>query len=405
LTGLALSDILNHQKMNFYQSIFDTALVAILATGGFPVEAQVPGGPVISSVSSASEDTGYPQTGPISGYMDFHFNKVGGQDAILDFHRFVLLFTHSFSPRIRFVSELELEHALVEGLEAAGELELEQAYIDFLISREFNVRAGMLLAPIGIINERHEPPVFNGVERPFVDTVVIPTTWFDTGAGVHGEVGRGVRYRAYVMAPLDAIEFSADEGLRGGSQKGVESTIHTAAVTGRVEYVGTPDLSIGASFFSGGANVSLRQLETAVRVGEVDFRYQRDRFEARGQYAHVFIRDAGALNASVEQVTGVSPNVASELRGVYLEGAYRVWNSGPGRDLVAFARYENFDTQYRMPSGFLPLKEFDRDAWVVGLTYFPDPDIAVKADYVRVANQGDLFRTTHAFNLGLGWWF
>ena len=78
----------------------------------------------------------------------------------------------------------------------------------------------MLLVPMGIINERHEPPVFHGVERPFVDTVIIPTTWFEGGAGVHGEVGRGFRYRAYVMAPLNALEFSADEGIRNGRQKG-----------------------------------------------------------------------------------------------------------------------------------------------------------------------------------------
>ena len=69
------------------------------------------------------------------------------------------------------------------GSKEKGELELEQAYVDFLIARQFNVRAGMLLAPVGIINERHEPPVFHGVERPFVDTVIIPTTWFDARGG------------------------------------------------------------------------------------------------------------------------------------------------------------------------------------------------------------------------------
>ena len=87
------------------------------------------------------------QTGPISGYMDFHFNKLQSQDGSLDFHRFVLLLNHSFSPRIRFVGELELEHAFVEGLEDGGELELEQAYVDFLLMRSFNIRAGMLLVP------------------------------------------------------------------------------------------------------------------------------------------------------------------------------------------------------------------------------------------------------------------
>jgi hypothetical protein len=70
-----------------------------------------------------------------------------------------------------------------------------------------------------------------------------------------------------------------------------------------------------------------------------------------------------------------------------------------------FARYENFDTQYRMPDGFVPLKEFDRDAWVVGATYYPDPDIALKWDYVRLRNEGGLVPTRHLVNIGLGWWF
>ena len=113
-----------------------------------------------------------------------------GEPAILDFHRFVLLFSHRFSERVRFVGELELEHAVVEGLEETGELELEQAYIDFLVHPAVNFRAGMLLVPVGIINERHEPPTFHGVERPFVDTFIVPTTWFDVGAGVHGAFGR-----------------------------------------------------------------------------------------------------------------------------------------------------------------------------------------------------------------------
>src|SRR6185295_18797550 len=156
----------------------------------------------------------------LSGYMDFHYNNPEFADATLDFHRFVLLVTHSFTDRIRFVGELELEHALVEGGEEKGELELEQAYVDFLFSRGFNVRAGMVLMPVGIINERHEPPVYYGVERPFVDTVIIPTTWFETGVGIHGEVGRGWRYRGFVTAPLNAAEFSAEEGVREGVQHG-----------------------------------------------------------------------------------------------------------------------------------------------------------------------------------------
>jgi hypothetical protein len=374
--------------------------VALLALSASPARAQSAAAPAPQSQAEAA-----PQTGPFSGYMDFHFNKVEDQNGVLDFHRFVLLFNHSFSQRIRFVGELELEHAFVEGLEEAGELELEQAYIDFLISRAFNVRAGMMLVPLGIINERHEPPVFNGVERPFVDTVIIPSTWFEVGAGIHGEVGRGLRYRAFAMAPLDALEFTADEGIRGGRQKGAEANVRNFAFTGRAEYVAIPDLTIGAGFWTGESSFNVPRLDTTVRVGEVDARYQRGRLELRGEFAQVSISDAGRLNESIERTIGVSPNIARTLRGFYGEAAYRVWDAGSPRDLVAFLRYENFDTQYRMPDGFLPLKEFDRDAWILGTTYYPDPDVAVKLDYVWLRNQSGVIKAPHSFNVGLGWWF
>ena len=346
-----------------------------------------------------------PVTGPLSGYMDFHFNKADGEDGVLDFHRFVLLMTHSFSSRLRFVGELELEHAFVEGLEESGELELEQAYIDFLLSRVLNVRAGMLLMPVGIINERHEPPVFNGVERPFVDTFIVPTTWFDVGAGVHGTLGRGFRYRAFVVAPLNALEFDAEEGIRGGRQKGSEANVRNVGYTGRLEYLGVRGLTLGASVWSGESAFAVPRLDTAVTVGEVDARYRRNRLELRGQFAHVAIDDAAALNDSIGRFAGVSPNIAEALRGFYGEAAYRIWNGGAPRDLVGFLRYENFDTQFRMPEGFLPLKEFDRDAFVTGVTYYADPDVAVKADYTYLRNQSGLFPNRHLLNVGLGWWF
>jgi hypothetical protein len=376
---------------------FDKAILLAALTFGL-------GAPTASAQPPAA-DAGYPNTGPISGYMDFHFNKPEADDGVLDFHRFVLILNHSFTPRIRFVGELELEHAFVEGAEESGEIELEQAYVDFLLTRAFNLRAGMLLVPMGIINERHEPPVFQGVERPFVDTVIIPSTWFEGGAGVHGELGRGFRYRAYVMAPLDALEFSADEGIREGRQKGFESNIRHAAFAARAEYVGLPGLTLGASFWSGTSNFLTPRVDATVRIGEADVRYKRDRLELRGEFAHVSIGDAGALNVAIQQLTGVSPNVASGLRGGYGEAGYRVWASGPARDLVAFVRYENFDTQFRMPEGFVPLKEFDRSAWVAGATYYPDPDVAVKIDYVWQRNQSTVQKSPNSFNVGLGWWF
>ena len=345
-----------------------------------------------------------PQTGPISGYMDFHVNDAQHADPVLDFHRFVLLISHRFSDRVHFVSEIELEHAVVSP-ETGGELELEQAYVDFRIARPFNLRAGMVLAPVGIINERHEPPVFHGVERPLVETVIIPTTWFGAGAGVHGELRGGFRYRAYAMETLDASRFSADEGLRDGRQKGAESNARHVAGTGRIEYVGTPGLTLGASLWRGRTGFATPRVESGLTLAEVDGRYRVGEAGIRGLYAHAFLEGAGALNGAVQRTTGINPNIAREMRGFYLEGSWFVVPRPAPREVAVFVRYENLDTQYRMAPGYEPLLAFDRAAWIAGVTYFPDPDVAVKVDYTVVRNRSAVVDAPNSFNVGLGWWF
>jgi len=343
-------------------------------------------------------------TGPISGYMDFHLNRPQDQDAILDMHRFVLLVNHSFSDRIRFVGELEVEHAFVEGLEESGELEVEQAYLDFRVNRAFNVRAGILLAPVGIINERHEPPSYYGVERPFVDTFIIPTTWFDGGAGVHGTFGAGWRYEAYLMAPLDATAITAEEGLAEASQKGFLSNVRDIAQTTRLEYGALPGLTLGTSFWRGKTGFNFPRVDSQVGLIEFDGRYHTGIFAVRGEFAHVFVDGAAELNDFGQRTTGVNPNIASQMRGFYVEPSVRPLPKLK-YDFGAFVRYENFDTQFKMPPGIQPLKQFDRDAWIVGASFYPDPDIAVKIDYTVVQNQSSLFRSVNSLNIGLGWWF
>ncbi|MCE2515835.1 MAG: hypothetical protein J4F37_12655, partial [Acidobacteria bacterium] len=344
------------------------------------------------------------RTGPISGYMDFHINDAQHADPVLDFHRFVLLISHRFSERVHFVSEIELEHAVVSP-ETGGELELEQAYVDFRIARPFNLRAGMVLAPVGIINERHEPPVFHGVERPLVETVIIPTTWFGAGAGFHGEVRGGLRYRAYAMETLDATRFSADEGLREGRQKGAESNARHVAGTGRIEYVGTPGLTLGASFWRGRTGFAAPRVDSGLTLAEVDGRYRVGEVGVRGLYAHAFLDGTGPLNRAVQRTTGINPNVAREMRGFYLEGSWFVVPRPAPREVAIFVRYENLDTQFRMPQGHQPLPAFDRAAWIAGVTYFPDPDVAVKVDYTVVRNRSAVIDAPNSFNIGLGWWF
>lgn len=342
---------------------------------------------------------------PVAGYMDFHVNKDSGDAFRPDFHRFVLLFGHSFSERIKFWSELEVEHALIEGGEESGEVALEQAYVDVLLKPWFNLRGGMLLAPVGIINERHEPPSFNGVERPFVESIIIPTTWRELGFGFTGDVGRGFRYRTYLTSALDASRFDAENGIAGGKTSGFDASMRNPAFVGRLEYAGVRRLTLGASYYTGLAGFNTPGLNPRVTIAEFDGRYSFHRFDFRGLFANTWVSRADELNLRIRQQRGTSPNIASQMRGYYFEPAVHVLPRALRSDLALFVRYEKFDTQRVMPAGYARLPQFDRNAWVTGLTFRPVPDVAFKFDYVFHGNASTVVRAVDSLNLGIGWWF
>ncbi len=342
---------------------------------------------------------------PVAGYMDFHVNKERGDFFRPDFHRFVLLFGHSFSDRIKFWSELELEHALVEGGEASGEVALEQAYLDFLVKPYLNFRAGMFLTPMGIVNERHEPPSFNGVERPFVETVIIPTTWRELGFGLTGDLGRGFRYRAYLASSLDARRFGAEFGIAEGKSSGLDASLRNPAKMARLEFAGVRRLTLGTSFYSGHAGFDTPGVNPRVSISEFDGRYSFRRLDFRGLFAQTWINRTAELNRLLERQTGVNPNVGRQLRGYYAEPAFHVLPRRIGKDLILFGRYERYNTQHRMAPGFVPLPQFDRSSWVTGLTFRPTPDVALKFDYVFNRNRSAVVRALDGINLGIGWWF
>lgn len=322
-----------------------------------------------------------------------------------DFHRFVLLFGHSFSDRIKFWSEFELEHSLVEGGAETGEIALEQAYLDFLWKPAINFRSGMMLTPVGIVNERHEPPSFNGVERPFVETAIIPTTWRELGAGLTGDLGRGFRYRAYVTSSLNARFFNAEFGIAEGKSSGFEASMRNPAKVARLEYAGIRRLLLGTSFYTGHAGYDLPGINPNVNIYNFDGRYSVGRFDMRGLYAKIWISQTAELNRFLERRTGVNPNIGEQLQGWYVEPAFHLFKKRYRNDVVAFMRYESYDTQHKMAPGFEPLDEFRRNSWIAGVTYKPVPDVAIKFDYVWNRNKSQFIKPVDGINLGVGWWF
>ncbi|MBI3467619.1 MAG: hypothetical protein HY000_31810 [Planctomycetes bacterium] len=372
--------------------------------GARPPEVTSPLQPV--SVTGDYQTSGEGETRlPVAGYMEAHFNKDAGQPGRGDFHRFVLLFGHSFSDRIKFWSEFELEHALVEGIEEKGEIALEQAYLDFLIKPWLNFRGGMLLSPVGIINERHEPPSFNGVERPFVETLIIPSTWRELGAGLTGDLGRGFRYRGYVVSALDPSGFSAEEGMRRGRTGGFQAPFRNPATVARLEYAGVRRLTLGLSGYTGVSSSELVDVTPRVSILSFDGRYSLRRLDFRGLFANSWISRSAELNSRLESLTGFSPNIGKQLRGWYIEPAVHVFPRRFRNDLILFTRYEKYNTQHRMATGYVPLPEFNRSSTVAGVTFKPNADVAIKFDYVFNRNANSVIRPLNGLNLGIGWWF
>jgi uncharacterized small protein (DUF1192 family) len=298
----------------------------------------------------------------------------------VDFLRAVLYFGYKFSDRFLLNSELEWEHASTG---ETGEISVEFAYLDYLWKPEANLRAGLLLLPMGLLNELHEPTIYLGAKRPDVERVILPTTWRENGFGLWGDVGP-FTYRTYVVNGLDATGFAA-AGLRSGRQKGSQAKAEDFAWVGRLDYVGTFGLLAGASAYVGDSGQGLKSagreigVATTIIEGHLDWRFRG--FQARALLVKAELDDAAALNAALG-LTG-NRSVGEELSGYYLEAGYDLL-AGRGssqRQLIPFARFEAFDTQETVPAGFLRDPARDVESLTLGVAFKPIERWVLKLDY------------------------
>jgi hypothetical protein len=370
-----------------------TAALAVLCLAVFPATA----------IAQDAEST------TIGGYGELHYVNASGPNTpgTANLKRFVIYLAHSFSERIAMRSELEIEDARLEAGSPAGEVALEQLYLDYMVSPAFTVRGGLVLPPVGIINETHEPPTFNGVERPDFDHDVIPTTWREIGVGALGRVPgvSGLNYRLYVLNGLRASGFSADEGIRAGRQEGQDATFANPSFTGRLEWV-RPGVRVGGSFWYGGSSAQDPALAdgtfgNAVSLLSADARLEHGPASLRAEAATVHVADAALINAEF------GGNVGSRISGFYVEGAYDLLSfvaPASTQRLNAFVRHERYDTQAEVPAGTTRDDALARRYTTFGLTYKPVSGIALKADYQLRRNRAGAGEDEVA-RLGIGYQF
>jgi len=321
----------------------------------------------------------------------------------LDFLRAILYFGYKFNDRILFNSEIEVEHAS-SGEE--GEVSLEFGYLDFLLRPEVNVRAGLLLVPMGFVNELHEPPVFLGARRPDVEQRLIPTTWRENGFGLFGDLGP-FTYRSYLVNGFDASGFSAS-GVRGGRQKGSEALAENFAWVGRVDYTGTPGLLVGGSLYNGNSGQGLVApgggalgVGTTIYEGHLEWTYRG--FELRALTVRSQLDDVAGLNQALG-LTG-DDGVGEEQEGYYVQLGYDLFSRFPKGEmsLIPYARWESFDTQAEVPAGFLRDPARDVESLTLGLAFKPLEQVIVKADYQDYDNGAGT--ALDQFNVAIGYLF
>ena len=364
--------------------------------------------PVVASESQA-QGSGI-ALGPstvLTSYGEIHYNRPthDGSQAVADLTRFVLGLQHRFDEKTKLVTELEVEHA-VSSSSDPGEVEIEQAFIERQLGRQWALRAGLFLIPAGLLNENHEPTAFYGVERNFVETAIIPSTWREGGLQVVGSFDNGVTTQLGVTTGFDLTNWDAtsSEGrespLGAIHQELALAKARDLSVFGAVNWRGVPGLLVGGSAFTGGATHGQATTSSRVTLWDVHTRYTPGRWDLSALYSRGTISNTAAFNTPL---VGSASLVPASFDGWYGQAAFRLWSHGD-LSLAPFVRWEEFNTARSFASldtGLTPDAAPTERVITVGANFNLGPGIVFKADYQRFRVNSDADR----FNLGMGWSF
>jgi hypothetical protein len=326
----------------------------------------------------------------MGGYGELHYNNHNSDNSTkskneFDLHRFVLFVGHEYNDKLRFFSEFEIEHSIA-GEGKAGEVEVEQAYIEWDYTEGHRAKAGVFLIPVGILNETHEPPTFYGVERNPVEKNIIPSTWWEGGVLFSGELTQGLSYDIGAHSGLYISPSAGKYKIRDGRQKVGKAKGDDIAYTARIKYTGVPGLELAASFQH---QADIWQNESHAGKDKVDAQmieahlaYKKGPFGLRALYAQWDLDD------DIEEVQAG----ADEQEGWYIEPNFKITDK-----LGVFVRYNEYDNTAGSNS------KSEKEQIDVGFNYYIHPRVVLKADYFDQDNESGT--EMKGYNLGVGWDF
>jgi len=319
-----------------------------------------------------------------------------GRTDVFDALRAIVYVGYKFNDKVLFNSEIEVEHA--------DEIFLEFAYVEYRLREDVGLRGGLLLAPMGWVNELHEPPTFLGTQRSVTETRIIPSTWRENGFGLFGD-HEDFSWRAVVINSLDAEDFSGS-GVRGGRQKGSKALAQDFSFIGRLDYTGRPGLTTGGAMHIGrtghGRDVGGDPVDGQLIIWDLHADYKVAGLEARALVAGSDLSDAAEINKLAGNVG--AQGVGSSMLGWYVQVGYDVLRSSSSmHQLIPYLGYEKLDTQREVASGFAVDPANDLTVASIGLAWKPVSQVVAKVDYQMRRNAAET--GIDQINFQLGWLF
>lgn len=361
----------------------------------------------------------------VSKFMDYGKNRFSGTSYgnsrehrnTISIPRFVLAFDYRFNSKWLLGAEIELESGGVgvekelensengeyeTEMEQGGEVAVEQFHITRLILPELNIRVGHLIVPVGLTNAHHEPIHFFGTSRPEGETMILPSTWHETGVELFGSIGRGAgrfNYQLMIVAGLNPDGFGRDNWVSNGKQGLFEEDCFSSpAYVGRVDYLGVKGLRLGLSSYycadvTRNADKPYKYSSvgaSALTILAADGQYMNSYLTARGHLIYGNLQHADAIgsvnvsNSGNSYHSGSMRKVARNALSYGAEVGINLRTLLPRMQLPTlypFVRYEYYNPQEEGEAMQTMDARCQVSKWTAGLNWYPLPNLVVKADY------------------------
>ncbi|PWJ42852.1 porin [Sediminitomix flava] len=374
--------------------------------------------------------SGFGEISYVNGHLDNGISDL--ELTYMNLYRLSGFFGYRFSDKLIWNSEVMFEYLRDKEGNDHHEFIIE-AFFDLLLSKQFNVRAGLYPLGLGYINNNDDPVMFYSVNRSDVERLIIPSTWMAMGVSFYGTIAPKLSYTFGLAQGIEAAEFTSGTWLRLGREPRFEAP-QTLAVNPQLIYNGVKDLSLSASAYIGQTgnkelityeDGSTKTADAMVQLYTAYARYKKHDWELMALGSWGFLNGTEDIYHLTQARQGQAQVLGSQTVGYLLEGGYDLLSLFNGRkffndknffidpqnvEIPIFVRYEYINTHKNFNEALITddanFTMFNTDIVTVGVNFKPREEIAFKFDYqFRMSRGGLAVEEGNMFELGIGFIF